>query len=254
MKGSPVQVRASALATRDRHRSGRGAPTALLALVACAFLAPAAGAAPYEPNDAVVASTGPLAAGQTYEAALEAPSDRDFFYFYATAAPTAQVTIAIRNLDPTPAASGLNAAVVDSTGTIDAFAYFLAGGSEASATTALEPGKYFLEVSPASQDPEAIAYSFTTGTAAGAFGSYVQITGRCAAAREAVESVRRDVSRAQGRLQRATARRRQSLFGSMAEEEAARANLRRARARVAAKRRALRVAKRRLAPWCSISQ
>src|SRR5215216_2614943 len=59
-------------------------------------VAPAAHAAlpPYEPNDSIPQAWGPLLAGQSYGADLQA-GDRDFYYFYVAAesAPPTQVTM-----------------------------------------------------------------------------------------------------------------------------------------------------------------
>jgi hypothetical protein len=229
---------------------------ALLAVSLIVAFAPAAAqAVPYEPNDTILSAAGPVAFGQTWDAALETASDKDFFYFYVTSSKPTPVTIAIRNLERSSRTDGLNATIVDAAGTpVDAFAYFLRGGDEATGTVTLEPQKYFLEVGPAVPDSESIAYSFTSGGGEGAFGSYTQIAGRCAKGVTAIKHARRRLSQAQGRLQRAKARLRQSAYGTASERATARSKYRQTKRRMVAGRKALNAARGLVNPWCSIPQ
>jgi hypothetical protein len=239
---------------RESRRHG-AVCAALFAVSLMLIFAPAVQAAPYEPNDTILSAAGPIAFGQTWDAALETASDKDFFYFYVTSPKPTPVTIAIRNLAASSEPGGLNATIVDSAGTpVDAFAYFLRGGDEATGTMTLEPQKYFLEVGSAVPDSESIAYSFTSGGGEGAFGSYTQIAGRCAKGVAAIKHARRRLSRAQGKLQRAKARLRQSAYGGPGERVTARAKYRKTKRRVVAGRKGLNTARSLVRPWCSIPQ
>jgi hypothetical protein len=222
---------------------------------ALAFASSAAAAAPYEPNDSVLAAAGPLASGQTYAAALETPSDRDFFYFYVTSSRPAKVALTARNLGGGTDASGLNVAIVDSLDNpIDAFAYALANGKEATGSKDLGPGKYFVEVRSVEGSSGGISYSLSPGGAAGAFGPYAQIAAHCASVTKVANAARRALNRAQSKLQRAVARVQRSIFSDHATRQAAYAAKRKAKAQVTAKRKALKAARKSLAPWCSIPQ
>lgn len=236
-------------------RAGRGALSVLIAVSMGLVLAPGSSAAgPYEPNNSVLEATGPLFAGQTYSAEIDAPGDRDFFYFYVTSPRPQPVTLTLRNLGGT-ASTAVNAAIVDSSAsTVDAFAYYLAPGTEAVATVALEPQKYFIEVGPTVSNAGTTAYSLTPGSGSGTFGPYTQISSRCATAQAAVKSRQRAVQRAQARLQRATSRLRLSRYGSRNEHRAAGANYRAAKANATARKNELRAAVRSEKPWCSIAQ
>jgi hypothetical protein len=235
---------------RGRFDRVRASFAVLVALGLSGVLPASSQAAPYEPNDSLPSAAGPLASGQTYEAALETPTDKDIFYFYATSPAAAQATLVIRNLGAAGAA-GLEASILDTRGNVvDPLAYFLAGGHETTATFALEPQKYFLEISTGS----GVETTFTPGGEAGAFGPYSDVASRCAARSAVVASAERTVRRAQGKLQRATARLRQSRLGTAAERRAARASHRRARAQVRRREAALKNARARLHPWCFIAQ
>jgi hypothetical protein len=234
---------------------------AALGLLAMLALAPifaprvAVAAGPYEPNDSVLSAAGPLLAGQTYAAGLETPGDRDFFYFYVTSTRPSQVALTLRNLGGGTPSSGVNAAIVDSLANpIDAFAYAIGNGGEASGTIALKPQKYFVEVDSIEGSAGGISYSLAPGGGRGAFGPYAQIAARCKAATAAARRAQTRLRRAEGKQQRALAAFQGSLYSGRRAHRAARRAYRKANARVAARRRALRRAKRSQRPWCFIPQ
>jgi hypothetical protein len=233
----------------------RGLVGWLVAVVLTLTFASPSTAAPYEPNDSILAAAGPLVIGQTYEAALDTASDRDFFYFYVTSRSASIVSPTIRNLGSGDRAASLNAAIVDSLGSpLDAFAYFLGAGGQATAGGSLIPQKYFLEVRSATEGTNTTTYSITPGGGKGAFGPYSAIASRCASGTTAVETAQRQLRRAQARLQRASARLRQALYLSATERHRARLGFRDARTKVREKREALKDARKLLRPWCSIPQ
>lgn len=212
-----------------------------------------ASAAAYEPNDFIAAAAGPLLAGQTYEAGIDTPSDRDFFYFYVTSPGPVSVTFDVHNLGPDASAADIDASLVNGQGTsLDGFAYFLAPGHEATGTTTLEAGKYFLEVVPSAAGSGTTSYTIGGGGGPGAFGPYSEIASRCATGTAAQKRARKALTRAQGKLQRAAARLRQSRFGTREERAQALAHYRRVKALTAAKRHKLKVATGLTQPWCSI--
>jgi hypothetical protein len=214
-----------------------------------------AAAGPYEPNDSIPSAAGPLLIDQSYLAGIETPSDRDFYFFYVTSASPVQATLTLKNLGGGTETSGISAAIVDSLGNpIDAFAYDIGNGGEASATTTLAPQRYLVEVDPVEGSSGGIAYSLTTGGGTGAFGPYAQIAARCGAAAGVVTVAQSRLRRAQAKLQRALARVRLSLYGSRAAHRAARAAYRAAKARVSVKQKALKAAEKSQKPWCFIPQ
>ena len=207
-------------------------------------------AAPYEPNESAPAAAGPLLFGQTYGAALESGPDRDFFYFYITAPKATPVELAARNLGGGGEPSDLDVTILDTTGTAIASQAFIRDGETRTVAASLQPQKYLVEVSPGEGFGD--AYSLSAGGGTGAFGSYVQIAGRCERATEAVgtDSVR--VNRAKSKLQRATARLHRSRYATRTERRNARAAQHAARATVTARQDALTQARRSQEPWCSI--
>lgn len=233
----------------------RGLVGGMVAVVFALTLASPTAAAPYEPNDTIASATGPLLAGQTYEASLESASDRDFFYFYVASSTPAQVTPTIKNLGSGPQAASLNATIIDSLGsTLSPVAYFLGAGGEATGATSLGAQKYFLEVRSATEGAGSTNYSLTAVGSQGAFGSYAEIAARCAAGTKAVKTARSRVNRAQSKLQRATARLRQSQFGTPVELRAARKNFRKAKTRTTSAQRKLKAKRSLLQPWCGVPQ
>ncbi|MGH2973456.1 MAG: hypothetical protein ACRDLL_01105 [Solirubrobacterales bacterium] len=211
----------------------------------------AASAAPYEPNDAMPAAFGPLALGQGYSAALESSGDRDYFYFYVTSPAAAQVELAVRNLGGGGEPSDLDVAVFNSSATPVAGQAFIRDGETRTLAISLEPQKYFVEVS--SGEGFGDSYSLAAGGAAGAFGSYAQISGRCSRATAATTTDRAGLSRAKLKLQRATARLRRSRYATRTARRKAQANRQTAKRRVDVKRHALRKARGSTQPWCSIT-
>jgi hypothetical protein len=225
------------------------AATVVLALTVP--LGPAASAAgPYEPNDALPSAAGPLAIGQTYTAAIETATDRDFFYFYVTSSAPAQTTIALRNLAGGGGISGVNATILSLLGTPLGAIPYVERGEERSAALSLSPQKYIVEV--ASSEGATDPYSLSTGGGPGAFGPYSRIAQRCSAATNAATAARTRLSRAETKLQRATSRLRRARYAGAAARTAARSLHRQAQAKVRNARRALRAAKASKEPWCSI--
>lgn len=223
----------------------------LAAILAFALAPPRAGAGPYEPNDSVPEAAGPLIAGQGLSGALESAADKDYFYFYATAPGTAQVSLTLTNLGGSGGASDIDVAILDSLGTQIAGQAFIRAGETRSLSADLAPQKYFVEVFPGEGFGD--SYSLGPGSEQGAFGSYAEISGHCESADRAVASDRARVSRAKLRLQRATARQRRSRFAGRAARESATRALRSARRSLARQRRSLTAARRGRQPWCSIA-
>ena len=209
-------------------------------------------AGPYEPNDTTASAVGPVAGGQAYTGAIESQGDLDYFFFYVTSPGEAQVTLTVGNLGGGTGISNIDAMVLDSSTTPVGGLSYINRGKEKTATLALRPQKYFIEVS--STEGFGDTYNMIGGGGAGAFGSYETIAGRCAAATTAVAKARIGLTRAQAKLQRRTARLRRSLYSGEQERKAARAAYRKVRARVNAKRKELKAAKKSQQPWCSIPQ
>jgi hypothetical protein len=233
------------------HHAASGIVTLLIALVALGS-APNSRAAPYEPNDSSLGASGPLTLGQTFAAALETASDRDFFYFYVTSAGTPQVELTLTNSGGGENGSDIDIAILDaSLSPIAAQAYIVKGETRAT-SIALKPGKYFAEV--AVNQGFGDSYSLTPGGGVGAFGTYDQIAGRCSRAMAAASAARRGLDRAEAKLQRATARLRRSRYAPRAAREGARAAYGKAKVRVRSKRLALRAAAGSREPWCAIPQ
>lgn len=211
----------------------------------------AAAGAPYEPNDATSAASGPLLAGQTYQAANESAGDRDFYFFYVTSAEPVQVWVTVQNLGGGAKASDLEASILDADATPVASQSFIHDGEARLVSAQLEPQKYYLEI--AANEGYGDSYSLTTGGETGAFGSYEEISGRCASASSRARRLSRRLSRLRSKLQRTTARLRRSRYAPPRARRRARAAQHRAKHRVAVKRRALRAARRSTRPWCSIA-
>lgn len=79
-----------------------GAACAIAALGATLVLAPVANAA--EPNNDFATATGPLTAGQAFNASLETADDADFQFFYIP--DTATVTVTVKNTTAKKNATG----------------------------------------------------------------------------------------------------------------------------------------------------
>ncbi len=230
--------------------------TAAIAAVAALALASArqspAAPPPYETNDSAPAAFGPLVGAQPYAAAIEAPGDRDYFFFYVTSPRPAQVTLTVENLGGAPVPSNLEATILDSSETPLGALPYIGAGESRSLTLSLEPQKYFLELAPAEGYGD--SYGFTVSAAAAAIGPYGSIAGRCAAATAATAAAQAARQRAEAKLQRATARLRRSRYAGRDARRGAHAAFRAARARVGARAAALRAARESQEPWCSIPQ
>jgi Bacterial pre-peptidase C-terminal domain len=165
----------------------------------CVFLAlyaPATAAQPpYEPNDSLLTAFGPLGLNQTYKAAIETQNDRDFYYFYVTAAAGSQVQLTIKNLG----GSGyLNLYLDDSHGEeIRSVGVYNGTGDYEVLNISLEPGKYFAEVN----GHEGTSYSLTTSGTDGAFGEFAAISSQCQAATGYAGSVGGELETAKATLQ-----------------------------------------------------
>lgn len=225
----------------------------LLALASSAVWAsPAIAAeAPYEPNDAIPAAQGPLNAGQPLFAALESAGDRDFYFFYVTSPSGAAVELTVQNLGGGGKSSDVGATILDTSATPIAAQSFIRDGDSSVLTAQLDPQKYLVEVR--ANEGFGDSYSLTGGGGAGAFGSYAQISGRCASASAKSTAGGKGLVRAKSKLQRATARLRRSLYATVPARRAARAAYREAKRKVTAKRRALQAARASREPWCSIA-
>lgn len=212
---------------------------------------PASAQDSYEPNDTILSATGPLAIGQTYNAGLEIPGDRDFFFFYATSRAT-QVALTVSNLGGGSKGADIGATIVDSSATPAGAVSYIGKGEVRTVTTALEPQKYFIEV--AENEGYGDSYSLTAGGGDGAFGPYARISGRCATATAAVRAAQSGLEGAKSKLQRATARVRRTRYAGRSAHNAARAVHRTAKKRVTAKKNALKAARESQKPWCFIPQ
>jgi hypothetical protein len=230
-----------------------GLLTLLVGLAQALSLAPMAAAegAPFEPNDAITAAAGPLAFGQAYTARIETASDRDFYFFYVTSPPAAQVELTVQNLGGGERSSDVDVAILDTSVTPLAAQAFIHDGETRIVSAELEPQKYFVEVT--AKEGFGDSYSLTGGGDAGAFGPYAQVSGRCASASAAVAAGRTRLSRAKSKLQRATARVRRSRYATAAARAKARAAHSKAKQHVNSRRRALRAARESREPWCSIA-
>jgi hypothetical protein len=217
-----------------------------------ALPATAAAAGPYEPNDSPPSAAGPLALGQTYNAAIEVPGDRDFYYFYVTSEKAASVRLEVKNLGGGSEVSDVDLTIIDTTTTPRGSIPFIRPGEDRVADFSLQPQKYFIEVKAGEGYGD--AYSLSTGGTEGSFGTFGQLSGRCAKAVASVSSLRSALSTSKQKLQRATSRLRRARYGSSDARKRARAGLRHAQDRVTTKAEALRAARAAELPWCSIPQ
>jgi hypothetical protein len=209
---------------------------------------------PFEPNDTVLNAAGPLAIHQTYTATLETSSDKDYFFFYVTGVRSSQVTLALTNLGGGTDTSGINAAILDSTGTaLDPFAYAVGNGGVASTSKTLNPEKYLLEVDSLEGSADGLKYSLATSGSTGAFGPYAEISGRCERATATFKASRTSLRTAQTKLLRALARLRRARLGTPGAIRSARAAYLRAKERVGTRRKRLKTAAKSRDPWCSIA-
>jgi len=248
------------IAAGSRSAYGRRAGQAAVALLAACALALAfspedlRAEAPFEPNDTLATAAGPLLLDQPLTANLEAEGDKDFFYFYVAATQSVRTVLTVENLGGSAQpVSEIDVRIMDPLG---AYAggglVYVRGGESRSSTVTLEPGKYFVEI--ITREGYGDTYRLTPGGDNGAFGDYGKIASRCAAATASVNAQRDGLKRAKAKLQRATSRLRRSRYGSRKARQAALALRATAKARVAAKRRALQAATRTRKPWCFIPQ
>ncbi len=158
----------------------------------------------------------------------------------------------VANLGGGEKASDIDATILDSTSTPVSGLAFIGDGEARTATLDLEPGKYFIEV--AANEGFGDAYRLTPGGGPGAFGTYGQIAGRCAAATTAASAARAKLGRAAAKLQRTIARVHRSRYGTRMARAGARAAHRKARVRFRAERLALKEANESQRPWCFIAQ
>jgi hypothetical protein len=114
------------------------------------------------------------------------------------------------------------------------------------------PGKYFLEVS--GRNGFGDSYRLTTGGEPGAFVAYDEIAGRCARAVASTKLRRTRLKAAKTQLGRTVNRVQRTRYGSAKARRAARALRSKAKARVSARRRTLKVAIAQQKPWCFIPQ
>ena len=230
-----------------RRRGGVALAFTLLAcFAACGLIAASAVA---EPDNSTAEAGGPLAPGVHAEGDL-AREDRDFYLVYVTAPEGAALDLAAVNLDGGTSGADFDVAIEDSVGTVIAKESFIRPGEERRLAPTLAPGKYFVEVAPNLGFGE--RYRLTPAGAPGAFGTYAEISARCAAARARVSALEARVSKAEGRLQRAVAKRRRSRFSAERVRLRVRRQQARAARRLAAERKQLRVAREAREPWCSI--
>jgi hypothetical protein len=225
-----------------------------LAFILALALAPRSMAAsdPYEPNDSIGTATGPLVAGASYSAALESPSDRDFFFFYMTGTATASASIAIANNGGGSQLPELNVTVYDTSEAPVGASFYVREGEARNLTVSLAPGKYLLAVVP--NDGFGDSYTLSPSGGTGAFGEYAQISARCRATKHAAAAAARQLEGARARLRRAEERLRRSHYGTQVAQDRARAFLDKTKRRVSARKNQLRTAKDSLDPWCSIPQ
>ncbi len=237
--------------TSYRSRSCFAALGTLVVLLSIAALAPPRADAESEPNDTILSATGPLANHQSYAGSLEAENDKDFYFFYVTS-PSSPVTLSLKNLGGGPLLAYVGVSILDASGVPVGTATNIEEGKEGIVALTLEPQKYFVEIF-SSLDYGA-DYTFETQGGGGAFGPYASIAGRCATARTASKAAYNGLTKAEAKLQRATARLHRSHFGTRAARRSAQAVYRRAKARTAVKRKALGAARKSERPWCFIPQ
>jgi hypothetical protein len=224
------------------------------AVAICLVSAPAgtyAAIGSFEPNDTVAQASGPLSAGQSYEAGLT-PADRDFFFFYvgAEGAPATELTLV--NQGGGTQESTIDLSVVDGLETPITTQPFIRPGEQRTLAAALAPGKYYVEVT--SNQGSGDSYVLSARTGAGTFVPYSEIADHCAAAESKTQAARAAFTHAQGRYQRAVARRRRSLYAGQAARRRARRAQTTARGHLASAHRRLRAASHVSARWCSIPQ
>lgn len=234
------------------ERRCRAVAVVAVTLAAALGIGPGSASAQLEPNNSPAEAAGPLLAGQSYAADLASRDDRDYFFFYVTSADPAQVELSVDNAGGGAAGSDLGLTILDASTTPVASQAFIRPGETRLVTSALGPGKYYVEV--AQNDGSGDAYVLRPGGGEGAFGPYSQIAGRCERASGRVAAAKVGVRRAEGRLQRAIARGRRSRYAGERARRGARLARARARAGLQSARKKLQSARRSRSPWCSIAQ
>jgi hypothetical protein len=224
----------------------------LAAAMAALGLAPKALAAPpFEPNDSVIAATGPLTVDQTFTAAMESVTDRDFFYFYVTSRQASRVNLNLKNLSGGELLSDIDATILDTSSTPLASQTYIRKGEERVLTATLQPQKYYLEIT--ANEGYGDAYSVVPAGDS-AIGPYANIASHCQSASALEEHLETRLDRAKGRLQRATGRLRRARYNGPAARKTASAAFRRAKAQVATGRARLKTAAVDQKLWCGIPQ
>ncbi len=230
----------------------RKATLVILLVTMLALGAANAGADPYEPNNSTLEAAGPLVANQGYTADLSPGEDRDFYFLHVTSRAAATVELSVANTGGGALGSDIDVAILDASATPLSAQAFIREGETRTVQATLDPGKYYVEV--ASNGNSGDTYLLSPGGGDGAFGPYAQIAARCAQASDRLAAAKAGLREAEGRLQRAVARRRRSRYAGPEAHKHARLAQARARSQVNSARRKLRVATSSLTPWCSIPQ
>lgn len=207
---------------------------------------------PFEPNNDVNEAAGPIIGGQPLQAGFESDNDKDVYFFYVGAAADADAELTVENLGGgTNPYAQMEARVIDSSRNYVGgnFAYIRPGEARAESFT-VQPGKYFVEVLPVGGGGG--SYQLLPGSGDGVFIEYAPIASRCAAASAKVTTLRAQLGRLNTKLQRAISRLRRSTYSDQKVRTQARSHYLTLKARVRAKRRAVRIAARAKSPWCLI--
>lgn len=223
-------------------------------LVLGILAAPAMAEPPYEPNDTTLDAAGPLAANQTYTAGLETDNDQDYYYFYVTGPTQAQVTITLTDLGGTSSYAELRASLDESHGeSIDNFSGLTKTGAYSTQSISLQPGKYYIQVSP--EEGYGESYEFTGSGTTGAFGPYSAIQAQCAAAQGPVNQYEAQVATAEVNLKKAEAKLKK--YGESRKPKVRKkvhAKFTHVKSVVAAEKASLKGAEKAESPWCFIPQ
>jgi hypothetical protein len=221
------------------------------ALVALAVTTSASASADgFEPNNSVAAANGPLLEGGSYEGKIDNPGDTDFFYFYVTASHGADVTIELNNLGGGSALADVDLTLMDSTATPRSSISFLRPGEGAKVELALPAQKYYVEISSREEIGDGYRFTMSDG---GGIGTYNVISGRCGADTRSAKSLRKKLSEATVKLQRALNQVRRSRYLSLGTRTAARDRYKKAKSVLATTREKRTKVERQRGLWCSIA-
>jgi hypothetical protein len=225
------------------------------AMLALGILAsPAMAEPPFEPNDTTLEAAGPLAANQTYTAALETGNDQDYYYFYVTGPTQAQVTFTLTDLGGSSGFAEIRGSLDESHGdSIDTFGGLTKTGAYGTQSISLQPGKYYLHVSP--EEGYGESYEFTGSGTTGAFGPYSTIQAQCAAAQGPVNQYEAQVATAEVNLKKAEAKLKK--YGESRKPKVRKkvhAKVAHVKSVVAAEKESLKGAEKAESPWCFIPQ